>query len=95
MSDYSTMPTDPTAMMQALGPMFAVFAVIFLLVLGFCIFIQWKIFSKAGHPGWLSLLNLLLLVPVVNFIAPFVMLGVWIWFAFSDWPALKKAQGGA
>ena len=55
------------------------------------IFLQWKIFSKAGHPGALALVNLILLVPILNFIGAFVVLGLWIWFAFSEWPALKRA----
>jgi len=36
----------------------------------------WRIFSKAGHPGALSLT---MLIPGVNF-------GVFLWFAFSIWP---------
>ncbi len=39
----------------------------------------WKISSKAGFPGWLSLL---LLVPVVNLIVLYVI-------AFARWPARR------
>ncbi|MBC9786219.1 hypothetical protein H1S01_17285 [Heliobacterium chlorum] len=39
----------------------------------------WKIFSKAGFSPWMSLL---MLVPVINFIA-------FLYLAFADWPALK------
>ena len=93
------MPTgaeDPTAMMTemmaTMGPFIAVFALVGLAFFAFMIFIQWKIFSKAGHPGALALLNLLLLIPLINIIGGIVMLVVWVWFAFSDWPALKRAQ---
>lgn len=48
------------------------------------IFPHWKIFSRAGYSGALSLL---LFVPLVNLI-------VLLWFAFSDWPALRGRQGG-
>jgi uncharacterized membrane protein YhaH (DUF805 family) len=90
----TTMPMggDPTAMLQAMAPYFAVFAIVGIAIFAFMIFIQWKIFSKAGHPGALALLNLLLLIPLINIIGCLVMLIVWIWFAFSDWPALKKTQ---
>ena len=43
----------------------------------------WKILSKAGYPGVLSLLWL---VPVFNVVA------LWI-FAFVDWPALSGSNG--
>jgi hypothetical protein len=42
----------------------------------------WKIFSKAGFPGPMSLL---MLIPLVSTIMLFVL-------AFSDWPALKSSQ---
>ena len=40
----------------------------------------WKIFTKAGFPGWLSLL---LMLPIANIIILF-------YIAFAEWPALKK-----
>jgi hypothetical protein len=40
----------------------------------------WKIFTKAGFPGWLSLL---MLIPFANVLMLFYL-------AFADWPALKK-----
>ena len=39
----------------------------------------WRIFSKAGFQGSLSLL---MLVPIVNMFVP-------IYLAFAEWPALK------
>ena len=42
----------------------------------------WKIFSKAGYSGALSLL---MLIPLVNLIMVFFL-------AFAEWPALKNAQ---
>lgn len=91
MNDYSQYG-DPSNMMAAMGPMLGVIAIVGLGIFAFSIFIQWKIFSKAGHPGALALLNLLLLIPLINIIGIIVMLVVWVWFAFSDWPALKKAN---
>lgn len=44
----------------------------------------WKICTKAGFPGVLSLL---MLVPVANIILPF-------YIAFADWPALRQGQAG-
>ena len=43
----------------------------------------WKILSKAGYPGVLSLLWL---VPVLNVVALLI-------FAFTDWPALSGSNG--
>ncbi len=40
----------------------------------------WKIFTKAGFPGWLSLL---LMLPIANIIILF-------YIAFAEWPTLKK-----
>lgn len=44
----------------------------------------WKICTKAGFPGAMSLL---MLVPVANIILPF-------YIAFADWPALRQARAG-
>ncbi len=43
----------------------------------------WKICSKAGFPGPLSLL---MLVPIANIVLPFYV-------AFAQWPALKGREG--
>ena len=45
----------------------------------------WKICTKAGFPGPLSLL---MIVPVANAILPF-------YIAFADWPVLKNPQAQA
>ncbi|MBO8169618.1 MAG: hypothetical protein H0Z35_10605 [Thermoanaerobacteraceae bacterium] len=42
----------------------------------------WKIFSKAGFSGWLSLLTL---VPIANIIVLFFL-------AFSKWPIHKNQE---
>jgi len=91
MQDYSSYGGDPSNMMAMMGPYMMVIALVGLACFIFGIFLQWKIFSKAGHPGWLALANLLLVIPLINFIGIFVVFGIWIWFAFSDWPALKRA----
>ncbi len=44
----------------------------------------WRICTKAGFPGALSLL---MLVPVANIVLPFYL-------AFADWPALRRPDGG-
>jgi len=44
----------------------------------------WRIFSKAGYPGWWSLSQL---IPFLNLIILFI-------FAFSEWPVLKKKRDG-
>jgi hypothetical protein len=56
---------------------------ILLFIVPLVIVAWWRIFSKAGHPGAISLA---LLVPAVGFF-------VFLWFAFSDWPIEKKLRG--
>ena len=55
---------------------------LFVICFIFAIFILpfWKIFTKAGFPGWLSLF---LLIPIANILVLFFL-------AFAEWPALKK-----
>lgn len=82
MPDYSKM-SDPSAMMAVMGP----FIIIGLVILAFWIFCWWKIFSKAGYSGALSLIFLAGFVPLIG---PIVCLILVIWFAFSKWPVLNK-----
>lgn len=54
---------------------------IIMLVMGATLIVPfWRIFSKAGFSGALSLL---MLIPLVNLIMIFVL-------AFASWPALKQ-----
>lgn len=53
----------------------------------FWIFLQWKIFAKAGYPGALALVNFAIFVPLVG---AFIVLGLQAWFAFAKWPALNR-----
>jgi len=62
------------------GPEF----VIFVLVVLIAIVPYWKIFSKAGYSGALSLL---LFVPLLNIILLF-------WFAFAEWPIERSRKSG-
>ena len=82
--DPNAVPPEAAQMMAAMGPFFATFGLIMLAVCVFMIFCYWKIFSKAGYSGALSLL---MIVPLVNLI-------VFIWFAFAQWPVLKGGQQG-
>jgi heme/copper-type cytochrome/quinol oxidase subunit 2 len=80
MNDPYSSGGDPTAaIMGMMGGMM----LIWLVVIAFAIFCYWKIFAKAGYSGALSLL---LLVPIANLI-------VVVWFAFADWPVLKRLRG--
>lgn len=93
MNDYSQYGGgDPTAMMAAMGPYMLVVGLIGLAFFIFYIFVWWKIFSKAGYSGALSLLNLAIIIPFIGWLVPLVLT---IWFAFADWPALKKGAAPA
>jgi hypothetical protein len=59
-----------------------VFGPVHMLLLGALLVIPfWQLFSKPGYSGWWSLL---MIVPVVDVIALYVL-------AFSNWPALAKS----
>jgi len=73
---------DPTAMIAG---MMGVFGIVWLAVVVFFLFLNWRIVSKAGYNGALSLL---MLIPLVNI----VMYAI---FAFSEWPVQKQARGAA
>jgi hypothetical protein len=60
-----------------------------LIVFAFWIVIQWRTFAKAGLPGSLALLNLAIVIPMIGVL---IVLGLQVWFAFADWPALKRAH---
>jgi len=54
-----------------------------LLVVAFLVVVaNWKIFSKAGYPG---ILSLAMLVPILNVI-------LWLYLAFGEWPVLKELK---
>ncbi|HVY86596.1 MAG TPA: hypothetical protein VG943_15790 [Caulobacterales bacterium] len=83
-SNTTTYSGDEQAAMAMVAGMIGPIILIALIALVVTIFVQWKIFSKAGYSGALSLLNL---IPIIG---PLIMMIVWIWFAFADWPNLKK-----
>lgn len=56
--------------------------IVFLLVIPVLVIPYWKIFSKAGFAGALSLL---MLVPLVNLIVLYIV-------AFSEWKTIPKTQ---
>ncbi|HZV78055.1 MAG TPA: hypothetical protein VFF60_00445 [Candidatus Binatus sp.] len=66
----------------ALGAFFAAYGIFLIIVLIFAIVIYWRIASKAGYPGALSLL---MIVPFVNLILLLI-------FAFSEWPIEREVR---
>lgn len=86
MNDYSQYGGDPSNMMAMMGPYFAVIMIVGLAIAVFSIFCWWKIFSKAGYNGALSLVFLAGIIPLIG---PLICLILFIWFAFADWPATK------
>jgi uncharacterized membrane protein YhaH (DUF805 family) len=68
-----------TGIMAAYGLFFTIFILLFIVLQ---IVIGWKIASKAGYSGALSLL---LFVPFVNFIIILI-------FAFAEWPIQKQLR---
>ena len=68
--------------MQGVAGLGIIVVVLFLSAIGALLTVIpfWKICSKAGFPGALSLL---MLVPIANIVLPFYV-------AFAQWPALKN-----
>ena len=68
--------------MQGVAGLGIIVVVLFLSAIGAFLTVIpfWKICSKAGFPGALSLL---MLVPIANIVLPFYV-------AFAQWPALKN-----
>ena len=87
MNDYSQYGGDPSNMMAMMGPYFAVIMIVGLAIAVFSIFCWWKIFSKAGYNGALSLVFLAGIIPLIG---PLICLILFIWFAFADWPVIKQ-----
>ena len=81
--DYTSASSPDLSGLGAVGGAMVGCYLLFLLVaLAIVILIYWKLFSKAGYSGWLSLL---MMVPLVNF-------GMILFLAFSDWPVLKELR---
>jgi hypothetical protein len=71
------------------GALWAAVGIVVLIGFVFSIYLQWRIFAKAGFPGATALLNLAIFVPVIGILVP---LALQAWLAFADWPALRKPQ---
>jgi len=79
--------TDPEGAFAVAGPIVVMLVAIFLLALSAAILVitavvYCKIFHKAGY-HWA--LGLLMLVPVVSIVTPFIL-------AFGRWPILKELE---
>jgi hypothetical protein len=58
--------------------------IVIVLLVALFVWVYFRIFSKAGFSGWLALL---MLVPLVN-------VGMLLFLAFAEWPALRNRQSG-
>ncbi|GCE26829.1 hypothetical protein KDA_23130 [Dictyobacter alpinus] len=81
------MPSDSGSSTQAisniLAAYFAILGIIFLIAIIFSLVVYWRIFSKAGFNGAMSLLAL---VPGVGSLIVLCIL------AFGEWPALRELE---
>jgi outer membrane biosynthesis protein TonB len=75
---------DPSQFWPAIGSYIACIFFFVVIVVGFMIWLYWRILAKAGYNGaW----ALLMLVPGIN---AFVSFGILLVLAFGDWPALRR-----
>ena len=59
---------------QMAGPMMAIFWIIYLAIIIFFIIVFWKIFVKAGKPGWAAI------IPIYNIIVLLQIIGKPVWW---------------
>lgn len=75
------MPSSESSQVAAvLVAYFAIIGIIGLISIVFSVVIFWKIFSKAGYSGAMSLL---MFIPIANLVALCIL-------AFGDWPVLQE-----
>ena len=91
MQDYETYGGgDPSAALAMMSGMMGAIMIVGLILLVLWIVFWWKIFSKAGYSGALSLIFLATIIPLIGLFVPLVLIG---WFAFAKWPALNRPAG--
>ena len=83
MNDYSAIyesSASSTALGAALGTMLSFIIVFSLIVCVLSIIAMWRIFTKAGKPGWASI------IPVYNMVVLFQIVGMnpWLLFIYSS-----------
>lgn len=76
---------DPSAAMAAMGPMFAVLGIFYVVFLIASVVAYISIIRKAGYSGWW----------ILSILFPPLALVMFFIFAFSKWPVQKKAEGTA
>lgn len=77
--DYAGLGTDTGANTGALATLYTflgTYIVVILIVAAIMIVAQWKIFTKAGKPGWASL------IPIYNIYVLYEIVGMKGWYAF-------------
>ncbi len=83
--NYEVVPTDPTVAPEVVGPetlgVFAflggVWLLVMLAVFVFMVICMWKIFTKAGKPGWAAI------IPIYNYIVLLEVVGRPIWWILA------------
>lgn len=81
---YNTVPSqDMSAAWSAISAYVGCFALFMILLLALNIWVFWRILTKAGFSGWLSLLNLL---------GSFGTLAILLVLAFGDWPVFQSLR---
>ena len=65
--------SDGTMSQGALAGFFATYALVFFVIFVLTIIAMWKIFEKAGKPGWAAI------IPVYNFVVMFQIVGLSPW----------------
>lgn len=76
---------DAAGVASMMGTFGACYFIVVILLYAFMFYVCWRILTKAGYSGWLTLLNLI----------PFGTLGIMLMLAFGNWPVLRGGTGGS
>lgn len=89
MSYYGYSDQSMTSFMEGMGVAFTMFLVLFIsAICVFFIICQWKLFEKAGKPGWASL------IPIYNYVMLLEVIGLKWYYIFVTFLSFIPMVGG-
>lgn len=87
--NYNYSNADWNAIGSTIAAYIACIAIFAIIIIALTILAYWKILTKAGYNGaW----SLLMLVPGIGGLAS---IGILLFLAFSEWPAMRRPAAGA
>lgn len=93
--NYEAVPVDPTMAPEVVGPealgafafLGGIWLLVMLAIIVFMVICTWKIFTKAGKPGWAAI------IPIYNFIVLLEVVGRPIWWVIAIFASIIPFVG--